>query len=91
MATNINGPTIESLLNKLRTLVALPFIWFTWFIVYYSLASINRKRSIVHARFMLATILFLFGPIIDRIVFPLGNIADYIRPESVAFFLETKW
>ncbi|MEJ7827782.1 MAG: hypothetical protein WKF91_06295 [Segetibacter sp.] len=36
---------------------------------------------------MLATGLSLFGPIIDRIIFKIDNIAAYFPPESVAFLL----
>ena len=66
---------------------ALPFIWFAWFVVFYILAIINRRKPTIHARFMLATGLALLGPIIDRIIFNYAVFARGIRLETVAFIL----
>jgi hypothetical protein len=87
-ATNgVNTLNNEQILSQVRALVALPFVWFFWFIIFYSLAIINRKKPAIHARYMLATGLSLFGPIIDRIVFKFENIATFFPPVSVAFLL----
>ena len=76
----------DGVLRMIRAMSALPFIWFFLFIIFYGLAIINRKKSSIHARFMLATALALFGPIIDRITFRIDMIASKFPPESVAFF-----
>ena len=66
---------------------ALPFIWFTWFLLFYILAVVNRRRSSIHARYMLATGLALLGPIIDRIIFKYAVFAAGLRMETIAFLL----
>src|SRR5688572_15061612 len=66
---------------------ALAFIWFTWFLIFYILAIVNRRKPTVHARFMLATGLSLLGPIIDRILFQHAVFAKGLRIETVAFIL----
>jgi len=77
----------HQILQQVAEWKGLPFIWFFWFILFYSLAVIYRRKSAVHARFMLATALSLLGPIIDRIVFKLGNLAEHIRFELIAFLI----
>lgn len=55
---------------KLQTVV---FYYMLTFATFYLLAIINRKRSFIHSRYMLATSLALLGPTVDRIIFiPLG-------------------
>ena len=87
VASGKSSLTSEQIFHQVRMSAALPFIWFTWFIVCYLLAIINRRKSNAHARFMLATGLSLFGPIIDRIVFQIKNVANYFPPETGAFLL----
>jgi hypothetical protein len=77
----------SQILQQVAEWKGLPFIWFFWFILFYSLAVINRRKSAVHARFMLATALSLLGPIIDRIVFKIGNLTEHIRFELIAFLI----
>ena len=86
-ASGVNNLTNDQILHKVRGFAALPFVWFFWFIIFYSMAIINRRKSAVHARYMLATGLSLFGPIIDRIFFRVETVANNIPAESVAFFL----
>ncbi len=83
----LNHFSNDQILQQAAEYKALPFIWFFWFILFYSLAVINRRKSAIHARFMLATALSLLGPIVDRIVFKLENLGESIRLEAVAFLI----
>jgi hypothetical protein len=40
-----------------------------WLIIFYILAIANRKRVVFHATYMMAAILVLLGPALDRIIF----------------------
>jgi hypothetical protein len=86
-ARSLNRFTPEQILQQAADYKALPFIWLFWFIGFYSLAIIYRRQSAIHARFMLATALSLLGPIVDRILFKLEKVGDYIRLESGAFLI----
>jgi len=54
----------------LRTAAYNPngLFFFFWFGLFYLLAIVNRRKSSVHSRYMLATALTLLGPTVDRIV-----------------------
>jgi uncharacterized membrane protein len=47
----------------------IALFYFVWFALFYILAIVNRRKSSVHARYMLATALTLLGPTVDRIIF----------------------
>lgn len=69
---------------------AIAFFYLFAFLIFYSLAVINRKKSFAHSRFMLATALALLGPTVDRIlffVFHLQELPGGIPIESMAFFI----
>ena len=86
-AQGLNHFSNYQILQRVAGYMGLPFIWLFWFILFYSLAVINRRKPAIHARFMLATALSLLGPIVDRIVFKLADLAENIRFESVAFLI----
>jgi hypothetical protein len=65
----VNHFNRTGILQEAADFQAIAFFYFTWFIVFYLLAIINRRRSAVHARYMLATALTLLGPTVDRIMF----------------------
>jgi hypothetical protein len=65
----------ESLLHKARKYVALPVYYFVGFALFYPLAMLNRRRPAVHAQFMLATMLMLTGPILDRSLYFTASVA----------------
>lgn len=65
----LNKFTPPEILQQAADVQAIAFFYFTWFIIFYLLAIINRRRSPVHARYMLATALTLLGPTVDRIMF----------------------
>jgi DMSO reductase anchor subunit len=48
---------------------AIAIFYLSLFILFYSLAIIYRKKSNIHARFILASALTLLGPTVDRIIF----------------------
>lgn len=50
-------------------LVALMFNALIVFTIFYTLAMWNRKKPMIHARYMLCTIFPLFTPITDRIIY----------------------
>ena len=63
----------EGILAQAARDQSIVFYYMLTFITFYALAIINRKKSFVHSRYMLATSLALLGPTIDRIIFiPLG-------------------
>jgi hypothetical protein len=47
---------------------AIAIFYLVLFVLFYSLAIIYRKKSNIHARFILASALTLLGPTVDRIV-----------------------
>jgi hypothetical protein len=61
--------TQAQLLSDAAAIFALPLMYIVWMALFYSLAIIHRRRSGIHARYMLATALTLLGPTIDRIMF----------------------
>ena len=65
----LNHLTNLQVLQQAADLQAIAFFYFLWFLIFYSLAVINRRRSPVHARYMVATALTLMGPTVDRIMF----------------------
>ena len=77
-------------LQRSAATMALPIYYFLIFLLFYLLAVINRKKSFIHSRFMLATALALLGPTVDRIlyfVFNLNELPFGIPLESAAFFI----
>ena len=66
----IDGTQYLSHLEILKSASENPIalISVVWFIIFYSLAIIYRKKATKHARYMLATALILLGPTIDRFV-----------------------
>jgi hypothetical protein len=65
----LNKSTASQVLQQAADFQAIAFFYFFWFAIFYALAIINRRKSSVHARFMLATALTLLGPTVDRIMF----------------------
>lgn len=66
----------------------IALVYFIWFLVFYVLAIKNKKKSPVHARYMLATSLSLLGPTIDRMiffVFKMDKLPGSLPIELVAF------
>lgn len=67
----------------------IAFIAIIWFIAFYSMAIIYRKKPQKHARYMLATALILLSPTIDRFVAinlgikSVAGIASYIISFSI--------
>lgn len=89
-AQGLNNFNHNQILQQAAEFKALPFIWLLWFFVFYTLAIINRRKTGIHARYMVATALSLLGPIIDRIVFNLEfleKLGTYIPLLSIAFLL----
>ena len=75
---------------KLAADAPIGFFYFIWFALFYILAIKNRRRSSVHARYMLATALTLLGPTVDRILginFGIEKIAGIISSYIVSFLL----
>ena len=78
------------LLQNAADFQAIAVFYLVWFALFYSLAIINRRRSAVHARYMLAAALTLLGPIVDRIMLiPLGleSLPGGLSPMWVSFIL----
>lgn len=65
----------EALLHEARKYVALPVYYFVGFALFYPLAMLNRRRPVVHAQFMLATMLMLTGPVLDRSLYFIASVA----------------
>lgn len=68
----------------------IALIYFTWFTLFYLLAIINRRRSNIHSRYMLATALTLLGPTVDRILgihFGVETLLGFIPSYLVSFLI----
>ena len=83
----LNQFSDEQILQLAAEYKGLPFVWFIWFTLFYILAIINRRRSSIHARYMVATALSLLGPIVDRVVFRFIKVGEGVRLEAVAFLI----
>ena len=89
-ALGLNHLNDNQILQQTAASIAIAVVWFLWFFVFYSLAIINRRKSNIHARYMVATALSLLGPIVDRIVFNLTfleKLGTYIPLYSIAFLI----
>lgn len=86
-ARGANQYSDDQILQIAAAYRALPFIWFFWFIIFYALAIVYRRKSSMHARFMLATGLALLGPIIDRLSFKMTSLINVFRLEAIAFLI----
>ena len=76
------------ILKRAASVQAIALFYLIWFAIFYVLAIINRKRSLIHARYMLATSLTLLGPTVDRIFFinlRLEKLFGVIPVEAVSF------
>jgi hypothetical protein len=68
----------------------IALIYFIWFALFYVLAIVNRHKSPVHARYMLATALTLLGPTVDRILaieFHMTDIAGILPLYAGSFLI----
>lgn len=70
----LNELTNLQILQQAADIQAIAFFYFLWFLIFYILAVVNRRRSSVHARYMVATALTLLGPTVDRIMFFVFNL-----------------
>jgi DMSO reductase anchor subunit len=69
---------------------AIALYWLLMFMVFYCLAIINRRKTMAHARYMVATALTLLGATIDRIIFfglEMEKLPASIPIEVAAFFV----
>lgn len=69
------------ILQQAAVNVAIAFFYFFMFALFYSLAVINKRKSAIHSRYMVATALTLLGPTVDRIVFFNLKLPAYITYE----------
>jgi len=90
----LSSPAIEALsiqqagLKEAAFYMAIAFVYFGLLALFYMLAIINRHKSAVHARYMVATSLTLLGPTVDRIVFMVTKdpkVAGVVPVEIIAF------
>jgi len=80
----------SQVLQQAAVYEAIALFYLAWFILFYILAVSNRRKTSVHARYMLATALTLVGPTVDRImffVFKLEKLAGSVPVETVSFFI----
>ena len=59
----------EQLLKFSSSFQAIAVFYLALFVGFYSLAIYNKRKSSVHARYMVASALTLLGPTVDRIIF----------------------
>ncbi|MEJ7828546.1 MAG: hypothetical protein WKF91_10130 [Segetibacter sp.] len=89
-AAGLNQFNSEQILKQAAAYEAIAFFWLSIFALFYSLAVIKRRKSAVHARYMVATALAMLGPTVDRILifsFKLEKLPGSIPIESAAFFI----
>lgn len=79
----------QQMLRQVYDYALLGTLYILWPAIFYTLAMVHRRVRVFHSRYMLATILTMTGPIVDRIFFlSLGLM--HIGPlpaESISFFL----
>ena len=80
-AVGLNQLSDREILQQAAAYQAIGIFYLSWFALFYSFAIINRRKSAIHARFMLATALPLLGPTVDRIVFFNFKLPAYIPYE----------
>jgi hypothetical protein len=80
-AQGLNQFNNGQILQQAATNVAIAFFYFFMFALFYSLAVINKRKSAIHSRYMMATALTLLGPTVDRIVFFNLKLPTYITYE----------
>jgi hypothetical protein len=83
----LNQLNHNQILQQAAAYEAIAFFYLSWFALFYSLAIINRRKSAIHARFMLATALPLLGPTVDRIVFFNFKLPGYMPYELPSFLI----
>jgi hypothetical protein len=76
--------TESAILQKAAYLSSIVVYYIFFLIVFYSLAVFNRKKSAIHARYIVATSLTLLGPTVDRIIFFWFNLE--ILPGGIPIF-----
>jgi hypothetical protein len=89
-AVGLNQFNKEQILKQAAAYEAIAFFWLLIFALFYSLAVFNRRKSAVHARYMVASALALLGPTVDRILlfgFKLEKLPGSIPIEFAAFFI----
>jgi hypothetical protein len=83
--------TNDQVRHNARIYVLIGFLYFSWLMIFYSLAIINRKRPMAHAQYMIAAALTALGPTVDRILFfqvTRGPKIFSIPIEVIAFAIE---
>jgi hypothetical protein len=76
--------------QKAASYEAIAFFYLIWFAIFYLLAIVNRRKSLIHSRYMLATGLTMLGPTVDRIFFinfHIEKLFGVIPVESVSFLI----
>jgi hypothetical protein len=82
--------THDQVLQKAAFLSSIVAYYLFFLVLFYCLAIYNRKRSPIHARYMVATSLTLLGPTVDRIIyywFGQETFPGHIGIESFAFLM----
>jgi hypothetical protein len=88
---NLPGQSLlshDEILKQAAAQQGIALVYFTWFLIFYVLAIKNKKKSGVHARYMLATSLSMLGPTVDRMiffVFKMDKLPGSLPIELVAF------
>ncbi len=88
--TSGNVLSSDTISRSVADNMGLPFFYLLWFGAFYALAIINRKKSALHARYMMAASLSLLGPTVDRIIFFVFGLEKFpggIPIESLAFLI----
>jgi hypothetical protein len=70
--------------------ILLAFFYIFWFAVLYMLGVLNKRKMHPHSRYMLATVLTLTGPTVDRVFFfefGLSHVFGSVPAEYISFFL----
>jgi len=84
------GMAMEQAVSRARAFLAIPFFYLIGFVLFYTLAILNKRKPLVHGQYMVATALMLTGPIFDRILYiyglPAGLSSSFLW-ESVAFLV----
>ena len=85
----LNG---QSILQEAADFQRITVVYTLWLAIFYILAIINKRKSAIHARYMVGAALTMLGPTVDRILFFYGgqkaHLFGWVPIETVAFFLQ---
>src|SRR5579862_2551273 len=77
----------NQIMQQVSADISITAVYLLWFILFYSMAVINRRKTHAHSRYMLATTLLLLGPTLDRITYNIFGENIFFMPGEALTYL----